>query len=171
VTKKCCAVEASRVTTPRRIVIICKLYVESPFACVPGVTGSNLKKRIEAIMTNRVKPGLSAGKKLVLAAAGLLARTIPVMVSNSQLRAQTGAARGASQAPPVTSTLMLRRLSRASPAMLLNRYALFCTAASRQETQLFTNSFLGQITQSKGGTSLGGLAGFGRIVMTLKRRS
>jgi uncharacterized protein (TIGR03435 family) len=41
-----------------------------------------------------------------LAAAGLLAVTIPVMVgiSNSQLWAQTGAARGASQDPPVTST-------------------------------------------------------------------
>jgi beta-lactamase regulating signal transducer with metallopeptidase domain len=78
------------------IVSICKLYAESPLACVPGVTGSNLKKRIEAIMANRVKPGLSAGKKLVLAAGGLLAVTIPVMVgiSKVQLRAQTAAEQG-----------------------------------------------------------------------------
>src|SRR5713101_345537 len=36
------------------IVNVCKLYVESPLVCVSGVTGSNLNKRIEAIMTNRV---------------------------------------------------------------------------------------------------------------------
>jgi bla regulator protein BlaR1 len=31
----------------------CKLYLESPLACVSGVTGSDLKKRIESIMANR----------------------------------------------------------------------------------------------------------------------
>ena len=28
----------------------CEFYVESPLACVSGVTGSDLKKRIEQIM-------------------------------------------------------------------------------------------------------------------------
>ena len=32
---------------------VCKLYVESPLECVPGISGSNLKRRIEAIMSNR----------------------------------------------------------------------------------------------------------------------
>ena len=35
------------------ILNVCKLYMESPLACVSGVTGANLKKRIEAIMSNR----------------------------------------------------------------------------------------------------------------------
>jgi bla regulator protein BlaR1 len=29
-----------------------KFYIESPLVCVPGVTGANLKKRIETIMKN-----------------------------------------------------------------------------------------------------------------------
>ncbi len=33
------------------ILKVCKFYLESPVVCVPGVTGSNIKKRIEEIMT------------------------------------------------------------------------------------------------------------------------
>src|SRR5262249_51663000 len=33
---------------------VCQLYVESPLTCVSGVTGANLKTRIEAIMNNRI---------------------------------------------------------------------------------------------------------------------
>jgi bla regulator protein blaR1 len=53
------------------ILNVCKLYVESPLRCVSGVTGSNLKKRIRAIMTERVSGDLSLAKKLALAVAGL----------------------------------------------------------------------------------------------------
>ena len=35
------------------ILNVCKLYAESPLVCVSGVTGSDIKSRIEAIMTNR----------------------------------------------------------------------------------------------------------------------
>src|SRR5580704_4826161 len=34
------------------ILNVCKFYVESPLVCASGVTGSDLKKRIEAIMNN-----------------------------------------------------------------------------------------------------------------------
>ena len=36
------------------ILNVCKLYVESPLACVSGVNGSDLKKRVAAIMVNRI---------------------------------------------------------------------------------------------------------------------
>ena len=36
------------------ILKICSLCLESPLACVSGVTGADLKKRIEAIMANRL---------------------------------------------------------------------------------------------------------------------
>jgi len=68
------------------ILNVCKLYVESPLTCVAGVTGSNLKKRIEAIMTNRILPSLSIGKKITLVGAGLAALAAPVVVG--VLRAQ-----------------------------------------------------------------------------------
>jgi bla regulator protein blaR1 len=62
------------------ILKICELYTASPLPCAAGVTGGNLKKRIEEIMTNRTKPRLGAGKKLLLAGGGMLAVTVPIVV-------------------------------------------------------------------------------------------
>jgi bla regulator protein blaR1 len=72
------------------ILNVCKLYVESPLACVAGVTGADLKKRIEAIMMNRLLPGLTLGKKAALAAACVMALAAPIAVG--VLRAQTAPA-------------------------------------------------------------------------------
>lgn len=47
------------------ILNVCKLYVESPLACAPGVTGSNLQRRIEAIMRNRIGRKLNFGNKVL----------------------------------------------------------------------------------------------------------
>jgi len=62
------------------ILNVCKLYVESPLACVSGVTGSNLKQRIRAIMTERVAGDLNFAKKLTLTVAGMAALAAPVVV-------------------------------------------------------------------------------------------
>ncbi len=53
------------------IVSVCRLYAESPLACMAGVSGANIRKRIEAIMRNRKTTALSGGRKVLLAAAGL----------------------------------------------------------------------------------------------------
>jgi uncharacterized protein (TIGR03435 family) len=76
------------------ILNICKLYVESPLVCVSGVTGADLKKRIEAIMMNRIVLRLNFGKKVALAAAGMAALAIPIvvgMMNTPSIRAQTAA--------------------------------------------------------------------------------
>ncbi len=75
------------------ILKICELYAASPLSCAAGVTGGNLKKRIEEIMTNRTKPSLSTGMTLLLAAGGMLAVILPVAVgiTGMQLRAQSPA--------------------------------------------------------------------------------
>jgi len=62
------------------ILKICELYLESPLPCVAGVTGANLKKRIEAIMSNRVALRLNFVKKVALVASGLTALAAPVIV-------------------------------------------------------------------------------------------
>ncbi len=62
------------------ILKVCKLYVESPLVCVSGVTGSNLKRRIESIMRTRRLAGLSVGKKLALGIAGMLALIVPIVI-------------------------------------------------------------------------------------------
>ncbi len=74
------------------ILNVCKLYVESPLACVPGVTGSDLKKRIEAIMANRITFRLNFAKKVSLAVAGMAAIAVPIVVGTMnapRLRAQS----------------------------------------------------------------------------------
>jgi bla regulator protein blaR1 len=68
------------------ILNVCKLYVESPLACAAGVTGSNLKERIRAIMTQRVAPDLNFARKAALIVAGIFALAAPVALGI--LRAQ-----------------------------------------------------------------------------------
>ena len=61
------------------ILKVCKFYMESPLLCAAGVTGSNLKKRIEAIMMHRAAINLSFAKKLFLSAMAVLALATPVI--------------------------------------------------------------------------------------------
>jgi GWxTD domain-containing protein len=93
------------------ILKVCKSNLMMP-ACVAGVSGSNLKKRIEVIMENRGTQNLNLGKKLLLtfAGAGLLAGPVFAGMMNA---AQSPIAtvremqlpvveRSTSAAPPVT---------------------------------------------------------------------
>jgi uncharacterized protein (TIGR03435 family) len=62
------------------ILNVCKNYLESPLRSVSGVSGSNLKKRIQAILTGNVTGDLNFTKKLTLAAAAMWAVAIPFVV-------------------------------------------------------------------------------------------
>jgi bla regulator protein blaR1 len=64
----------------RAILNICRLYHESPIACAAGVTGSNLKKRIEAIVRNERALSLSAIRKAALVGTTAFAIAAPVAV-------------------------------------------------------------------------------------------
>jgi bla regulator protein BlaR1 len=73
------------------ILKVCRFYLESPVACAAGVTGADLKNRIQQIMTNRMPPRIDFGRKLLLTAAGLAAIASPVtigMLNAPRLRAQ-----------------------------------------------------------------------------------
>jgi bla regulator protein BlaR1 len=61
------------------ILRVCELYLVSPRS-VSGITGSNLKRRIEQIVSGSVAVGLSAAKKSALAAAGAAAVLAPLLV-------------------------------------------------------------------------------------------
>ncbi|MGH9407667.1 MAG: TIGR03435 family protein [Terriglobia bacterium] len=56
----------------------CEFCVASPVACVAGVTGSDLKKRIVRIMTERPALRLDARRKLLLAFAAFIAIAVPI---------------------------------------------------------------------------------------------
>jgi uncharacterized protein (TIGR03435 family) len=72
------------------ILSVCKLYVESPLMCVSGVSGlaspkrifgggaADLKKRLEAIMVNRIGRRLNVARKLGIALIACLAILLPV---------------------------------------------------------------------------------------------
>jgi uncharacterized protein (TIGR03435 family) len=62
------------------ILKVCQFYVEQPLMCVAGVTGADLKKRIEEIMTDRIIHQLGLGRKTVLALAGAMAVAGPVAI-------------------------------------------------------------------------------------------
>jgi uncharacterized protein (TIGR03435 family) len=62
------------------ILNVCKIYSESPLRCVSGVTGSDLKKRVQAILTGRVAVELNFAKRISLAVAGMAALALPVIV-------------------------------------------------------------------------------------------
>ena len=62
------------------ILNVCKSYLQSPLYCVSGVSGADLKKRIQTILTARVAGDLSFVKRAALAVAGLAALGLPILV-------------------------------------------------------------------------------------------
>ncbi len=83
------------------ILKVCEFYLETPLVCVAGITGSNLKKRIEAIMIHRITRKLELGKKLLLtaiAAAALIAPIVFGLFHPAQSLAQTAQTAGGTTA-------------------------------------------------------------------------
>jgi uncharacterized protein (TIGR03435 family) len=62
------------------ILAVCRFYLSSPLACAPGVTGADLKKRIEAIMSNHILNGMTFARKTLLIAVGIAAVAGPIAV-------------------------------------------------------------------------------------------
>ena len=60
------------------ILKVCEFCVGSPLACVSGVTGADLKKRMVHIMTEHVVRKLDFSRKLILSTAGVLALALPL---------------------------------------------------------------------------------------------
>jgi len=61
------------------ILNVCKFYVESPLACVSGITGADLKRRIVRIMAEQAARKLDLSRKLLLGVAGIVAVATPVV--------------------------------------------------------------------------------------------
>jgi bla regulator protein blaR1 len=81
----------------------CELYLASPLACVAGVTGGDLKRRIEAIISEHVALRLTFAKKVALSVAAMAALAMPVivgMVHAPAMRAQSSQAAVSSTASP-----------------------------------------------------------------------
>jgi bla regulator protein blaR1 len=74
------------------IVKVCQLYVASPLPCAAGVSGSDLRRRIVAILDSPLPSGLNRARKSLLVAAGLLVLGVPLSLG-VLLRAQSAVER------------------------------------------------------------------------------
>jgi uncharacterized protein (TIGR03435 family) len=79
------------------LLAVCRRYVDARLACVAGVSGSDLKKRIEAIMTDRTREVLSVSRTVLLASAGAATIVLPILAGALtapvvRVEAQTAAA-------------------------------------------------------------------------------
>jgi uncharacterized protein (TIGR03435 family) len=89
------------------ILAACRACLESPLPCVSGVTGSDLRARIERIMLDTPQESLPRWKQLLVAAVPVVAIAAPIVfgVMNApRLRAETRsfAVLGHSGAPPAS---------------------------------------------------------------------
>ncbi len=62
------------------ILKICEFYLESRLTCCAGVTGGDIKKRIQTIMARRTGVKLSSARRFILATTGIAALLFPVAV-------------------------------------------------------------------------------------------
>ncbi len=62
---------------------VCRFCVESPLACVAGVTGADLKRRVVEIMTARAMCRLTWPKKLLLGGAAVCVAAVPVVLGQA----------------------------------------------------------------------------------------
>jgi hypothetical protein len=60
------------------ILKVCRAYLQSPLACVAGVSGAGLKQRIEVIMENKLALQLNGARKFMLSISAAAALAIPL---------------------------------------------------------------------------------------------
>lgn len=82
--EKACDEEVLRLGTEpeiyaNAILKVCRLFVRLPLACAPGIGGSNLRARIDAILENRIGLRLGLCGKLALAVAASVAILGPLI--------------------------------------------------------------------------------------------
>lgn len=60
------------------ILKVCEYCIEAPLACVSGVSGADLKRRIRTILAQRKTRDLTAGRRFLLTASALAAIALPI---------------------------------------------------------------------------------------------
>lgn len=78
-------------TYAESILKVCALTVQSSLLCAAGVSGANLKRRIETIMENRTMLHLNALQKSFLAAVTAIAIAVPVAIGSVHASDSAGA--------------------------------------------------------------------------------
>jgi hypothetical protein len=96
------------------ILQVCEFYLQPPVNCMSGVSGSNLKNRIEAIIPNRIAVRVNFAKKMASTVAGAAVLGMLILVgmihgASPQAQSQSGAA--SQTVPPISICRLARRCS------------------------------------------------------------
>jgi len=62
------------------ILQVCRLYLESPIACMSGISGADLRARIQRIMSGARAHNITLGRKLLLATVALVLAWVPLLI-------------------------------------------------------------------------------------------
>jgi bla regulator protein blaR1 len=113
------------------VLAVCRFYVESPLACLPGAAGANLKRRIEAILGGKPALPLTFAKRAAIAAAASVTVLTPLIVgiwNAPPLRAQS---QGAASAPSAAKFEVASVKPSSQPRMPLQDAARFASQAGK----------------------------------------
>jgi bla regulator protein BlaR1 len=124
------------------ILKVCEFCVESPLACVSGITGADLKKRVIRIMTESVAPKLDFSRKLLLSALGLIAVASPVvfgLLHATQSRAQS---QDTAATPPVYEVASIKP-NKSGTNMVRMMYTPNGLSATNGSVQMLINAAYG----------------------------
>jgi uncharacterized protein (TIGR03435 family) len=89
------------------ILKVCEFCIASPLTCAAGISGSDLKKRIEAIMNNGIGTRLTFKRKTILALAALFAFSMPILVGSMKTPLQPPFGPAVPGAPAVEPAIVL----------------------------------------------------------------
>jgi bla regulator protein BlaR1 len=90
------------------ILKVCEFCVGCPLACVAGVTGSDLKKRMVHIMSEQIGRKLNFSRKLLITITAVLAIAIPVMVGLFSAAPSRAQASGDSATTPTFQSFSIK---------------------------------------------------------------
>jgi beta-lactamase regulating signal transducer with metallopeptidase domain len=93
------------------ILKVCRFYLQSKLACASGVSGADLKKRVEAIMTHRPATRLSLARKSLLATSAAVAIALPVCAGLMAPNHAVAQPQNGNAALPDTSDVIAQRLA------------------------------------------------------------
>jgi bla regulator protein blaR1 len=132
----------------------CRMFLESPLTCMAGVTGSDLSKRIERIMTNVQSEALTPMRKVLVTAVPVLAVLIPVIVgvlNAPPIRAQQASAPTSLNAEFEVASVKMNKSGLAGKVSIQTLPGGRFSAENVTLRQLIRNAYMLQDVQIAGG--------------------
>jgi bla regulator protein BlaR1 len=142
------------------ILKVCEFCVETPLACVSGVTGADLKRRIVQILGGRTVLRLTLPKKVFLTATALLVVAVPIVLgqANAAQRIMLAAINSAPRPFRVAAHAMMPLEERHYDALIVEAQSHPDVEGSYVPTMTFSVASIRETHPAPGGHVVGGQA-------------